>query len=61
MGKQAAITRRDFFTRVGQGAALAATGGLVWSYLLKQQAAVVRNQYVGWRPPNRTGSPASAR
>jgi len=38
MGKQAAITRRDFFTRVGQGAALAATGGLVWSYLLRQQA-----------------------
>jgi len=38
MGKQAAITRRDFFARVGQGAALAATGGLVWSYLLKQQA-----------------------
>ena len=38
MGKQATITRRDFFTRVGQGAALAATGGLVWSYLLKQQA-----------------------
>ena len=33
-----AITRRDFFTRVGQGAALAATGGLVWSYLLRQQA-----------------------
>jgi ferredoxin-type protein NapG len=33
-----AITRRDFFTRVGQGAALAATGGLIWSYLLRQQA-----------------------
>jgi ferredoxin-type protein NapG len=32
------ITRRDFFTRVAQGAALAATGGLVWSYLLQQQA-----------------------
>ena len=33
-----ANTRRDLFTRVGQGAALAATGGLVWSYLLRQQA-----------------------
>ena len=38
MNKQAAISRRDFFARVGQGAALAATGGLVWSYLLGQQA-----------------------
>jgi ferredoxin-type protein NapG len=38
MDWKTAITRRDFFTRVGQGAALAATGGLVWSYLLQQQA-----------------------
>jgi ferredoxin-type protein NapG len=38
MGKKASISRRDFFARVGQGAALAATGGLVWSYLLTQQA-----------------------
>ena len=38
MNKQATISRRDFFARVGQGAALAATGGLVWSYLLGQQA-----------------------
>ena len=38
MNKQASISRRDFFARVGQGAALAATGGLVWSYLLGQQA-----------------------
>ena len=38
MGRKTAISRRDFFTRMGQGAALAATGGLVWSYLLTQQA-----------------------
>jgi len=38
MGMKTAISRRDFFTRMGQGAALAATGGLVWSYLLTQQA-----------------------
>jgi ferredoxin-type protein NapG len=38
MGKKTSISRRNFFARVGQGAALAATGGLVWSYLLTQQA-----------------------
>ena len=38
MGAKAAITRRDFLAGLGQGAALAATGGLVWSYLLRQQA-----------------------
>ena len=38
MGRKTSISRRDFFARVGQGAALAATGGLVWSYLLTQQA-----------------------
>jgi ferredoxin-type protein NapG len=38
MGRKTAISRRDFFARLGQGAALAATGGLVWSYLLTQQA-----------------------
>ncbi len=38
MGRNTSISRRDFFARVGQGAALAATGGLVWSYLLTQQA-----------------------
>jgi ferredoxin-type protein NapG len=38
MGRHTAISRRDFFARLGQGAALAATGGLVWSYLLTQQA-----------------------
>jgi len=38
MGRKISISRRDFFARLGQGAALAATGGLVWSYLLTQQA-----------------------
>ena len=38
MGRNATISRRRFFTRVAQGAALAATGGLIWSYLLGQQA-----------------------
>ena len=38
MGRNTSISRRHFFARVGQGAALAATGGLVWSYLLTQQA-----------------------
>ncbi|MEE4379318.1 MAG: ferredoxin-type protein NapG [Candidatus Competibacteraceae bacterium] len=30
--------RRQFFTKLGQGSALAATGGLLWAYLLQQQA-----------------------
>lgn len=30
--------RRQFLSKIGQGVAMAATGGLVWSYLLKQQA-----------------------
>ena len=38
MANMLSISRREFFTRVGQGAALAATGGLIWSYLLQQQA-----------------------
>ena len=38
MANMTLISRRDFFTRVAQGTALAATGGLVWSYLLNQQA-----------------------
>jgi ferredoxin-type protein NapG len=38
MTRKSALTRRDFLARLGQGAALAATGGLVWSYLLRQQA-----------------------
>jgi ferredoxin-type protein NapG len=38
MGKKALHSRREFMVKIGQGAALAATGGLVWSYLLNQQA-----------------------
>ena len=38
MSKNASNTRRDFLNRMGQGTALAATGGLVWMYLLNQQA-----------------------
>jgi len=37
MGK-ASASRREFLGKVAQGAALAATGGLVWAYLLQQQA-----------------------
>lgn len=38
MSKSISNTRRDFLARMGQGAAIAATGGLVWMYLLNQQA-----------------------
>jgi len=38
MGRKTSISRRSFFASVCQGTALAATGGLVWSYLLTQQA-----------------------
>ena len=38
MGRKAGHDRREFLVKLGQGAALAATGGLVWSYLLNQQA-----------------------
>jgi ferredoxin-type protein NapG len=38
MSKNASNTRRDFLTRMSQGAAMAASGGLVWMYLLNQQA-----------------------
>ncbi|MGD2113213.1 MAG: ferredoxin-type protein NapG [Gammaproteobacteria bacterium] len=48
MNGQARISRRAFFTRLGQGAALAASGGLVWLYLLKQQA---RASPYAVRPP----------
>ncbi len=41
-------SRRDFLTRLGQGSALAATGGLIWSYLLQQQA---RAKADALRPP----------
>ena len=48
MSRKASISRRDFFARIAQGAALAATGGLVWSYLLNQQA---RAMPFAIRPP----------
>ena len=48
MGSQAKLSRRNFFAKLGQGAALAASGGLVWMYLLKQQARAAPNAI---RPP----------
>jgi ferredoxin-type protein NapG len=48
MGRKTSISRRGFFARLGQGVALAATGGLVWSYLLTQQA---RATPFALRPP----------
>ena len=41
-------SRREFLTRSVQGVALAATGGLVWSYLLQQQAQAAPHAI---RPP----------
>ena len=41
-------TRREFLTRAAQGTALAATGGLIWSYLLQQQAQAMPSAL---RPP----------
>ena len=54
MGKRAAHSRREFLVKIGQGAALAATGGLVWSYLLKQQA---RATPFAIRPPGSLPEP----
>ena len=54
MARKTAISRRDFFTRLAQGAALAATGGLVWSYLLRQQA---RATPFAIRPPGARDEP----
>ncbi len=41
-------TRREFLQKLAQGTALAATGGLIWSYLLQQQARAMPNAL---RPP----------
>lgn len=41
-------SRRDFFVKAAQGTALAATGGLVWLFLLQQQA---RATPFALRPP----------
>ncbi|MEN8108289.1 MAG: ferredoxin-type protein NapG [Pseudomonadota bacterium] len=54
MNSHAKISRRNFFARVGQGAALAASGGLVWLYLLKQQ---VRASPYAIRPPGARDEP----
>lgn len=59
MANRESISRREFFTRLAQGAALAATGGLVWSYLLRQQARAAPEAI---RPPGaRTGADFLAR
>ena len=42
------IKRREFIIRVVQGTAMAATGGLIWAYLLHQQ---VRAMPYALRPP----------
>ena len=54
MGRRASYSRREFLVRIGQGAALAATGGLVWSYLLSQQA---RATPFAIRPPGALPEP----
>lgn len=41
MASKTWMSRRDFLARIAQGGALAATGGLIWSYLLTQQARAV--------------------
>lgn len=42
------VSRRDFLVKTAQGAALAATGGLLWAYLLRQEA---KAQPYALRPP----------
>ncbi|NCS64956.1 MAG: ferredoxin-type protein NapG [Hydrogenophilales bacterium CG03_land_8_20_14_0_80_62_28] len=42
------VTRRDFMVKTAQGAALAASGGLLWAYLLRQEA---KAQPYALRPP----------
>jgi ferredoxin-type protein NapG len=53
MGK-ANATRREFLGKVAQGVALAATGGLIWAYLLQQQA---RATPFALRPPGARHEP----
>jgi ferredoxin-type protein NapG len=48
------IPRREFLARMGQGAAVAATGGLIWSYLLREQAHATPT---GIRPPGALAEP----
>jgi ferredoxin-type protein NapG len=54
MSDKSSKARRDFLARIGQGAALAATGGLVWGYLLSQQA---RATPFAIRPPGSLPEP----
>jgi ferredoxin-type protein NapG len=42
------VTRRDFLVKAAQGAAMAATGGLLWVYMLRQEA---RAHPFALRPP----------
>lgn len=42
------VTRRDFMVKTAQGVALAATGGLLWAYLLRQEA---KAEPFALRPP----------
>ncbi len=48
VSSKSSMARREFLTRLGQGAAAAATAGLIWSYLLAQQA---RANPTAIRPP----------
>jgi ferredoxin-type protein NapG len=45
-------SRREFMLRLGQGVSVAATGGLIWSYLLRQQARAAPGMI---RPPGALG------
>jgi ferredoxin-type protein NapG len=47
-------SRREFMLRLAQGASLAATGGLIWSYLLRQQARAAPGMV---RPPGALHEP----
>ncbi|NTV94083.1 MAG: ferredoxin-type protein NapG [Thiobacillus sp.] len=42
------VARRDFLVKTAQGASLAVTGGLLWAYLLRQEA---KAQPYALRPP----------
>ncbi|MEE9493517.1 MAG: ferredoxin-type protein NapG [Gammaproteobacteria bacterium] len=54
MSNHTKISRRHFFNRLGRGAAVATSGGLVWMYLLKQQ---VRASPTAVRPPGARDEP----
>lgn len=54
MSSKTSMARRELLTRLGQGVAVAATGGLIWSYLLQQQA---RANPAAIRPPGALDDP----